>query len=171
MSLVCLMWLTRFHRECINRVCEAAGLKTTRKRHSDKKIQLALSDSPDMNQAGTNAILRVSTKYLSLVNSDTNETIVKHDVPKISFASGGDSVCVNFVWTLFQSALPIELAKFRALIVHSCKLLLVYLAIGNAWFCGICSKKYIELASMLRSWMWWTTGIWFDCCYWPCIRP
>lgn len=80
------------YRECINRVCEAAKLKTSKKRRCDKRIQQALSDTPNMNDAGTNAILRVSSKFLSLVNLETNQVIAKHDMPRISFASGGDSV-------------------------------------------------------------------------------
>lgn len=79
-------------RECINRVCEAAGLKTSKKRRCDKRIQQALSDAPNMNKAGTNATLRVSSKFLSLIGLENNETIAKHDMPRISFASGGDSV-------------------------------------------------------------------------------
>lgn len=80
-------------RECINRVCEAAGLKTSEKRRCDKRIQQALVDAPNMSKAGSNAILRVSSKFLSLVNQENNEIIAKHDMPRISFASGGDSVC------------------------------------------------------------------------------
>lgn len=45
-----------------------------------------------MDNAGTNVILRVSSKYLSLVSLENNDTIAKHDMPKISFASGGDPV-------------------------------------------------------------------------------
>lgn len=81
-------------KECINRVCEAAGLKTSKKRRCDKRIQQALSDKPDMENAGTNVTLRVSSKLLSLVNLESNEVIASHDMPKISFASGGDSVSI-----------------------------------------------------------------------------
>lgn len=83
------------YRECINRVCEAAKLKTSKKRRCDKRIQQALSDAPNMNDAGTNAILRVSSKFLSLVNLESNQVIAKHDMPRISFASGGDSVSLK----------------------------------------------------------------------------
>lgn len=84
-------------KECINRVCEAAKLKTSKKRRCDKRIQQALSDTPNMNDAGTNAILRVSSKFLSLVNLENNQIIAKHDMPRISFASGGDSDTLDFV--------------------------------------------------------------------------
>lgn len=69
-----------------------AGIKSSKKRRCDKRIQQAIADAPNMNAAGTNAILHVSSKFLSLVNLENNETIAKHDMPKISFASGGDSV-------------------------------------------------------------------------------
>ncbi|XP_055320275.1 SHC-transforming protein 1 [Sitodiplosis mosellana] len=84
-------------KECINRVCEAAGLKTMKKRRCDKRIQQALSDTPNMSKAGANATLRVSSKFLSLVGLENNETIAKHDMPRISFASGGDSETLDFV--------------------------------------------------------------------------
>lgn len=45
-----------------------------------------------MENAGTNVTLRVSSKFLSLVSLETGDVIVKHDMPKISFASGGDPV-------------------------------------------------------------------------------
>lgn len=87
-------------KECINRVCEAAGLKTSKKRRCDKRIQQALSDKPDMENAGTNVTLRVSSKLLSLVNLDSNEVIASHDMPKISFASGGDSVSIKMKYVV-----------------------------------------------------------------------
>lgn len=84
-------------KECINRVCEAAGLKTLKKRRCDKRTQQALSDKPKMENAGTNVTLRVSSKFLSLVSLETGDEIVKHDMPKISFASGGDPDTLDFV--------------------------------------------------------------------------
>lgn len=45
-----------------------------------------------MDHAGTNVTLRVSSKFLSLVNLETNDVIATHDMPRISFASGGDTV-------------------------------------------------------------------------------
>lgn len=87
----------QFDRECINRVCEAAGLKTLKKRRCDKRIQQALADKPQMDKAGTNVILRVSSKFLSLDSLETGEEVTKHDMPKISFASGGDSDTLDFV--------------------------------------------------------------------------
>lgn len=81
-------------KECINRVCEAARLKTAKKRRCEKRVLQALADKPNMDNAGTNVTLRVSSKLLSLINIENNEVIASHDMPKISFASGGDTVCV-----------------------------------------------------------------------------
>lgn len=63
-----------------------------KKRRCDKRIQQALADKPKMENAGTNVTLRVSSKFLSLVSLETSDIIAKHDMPKISFASGGDPV-------------------------------------------------------------------------------
>lgn len=92
MKLLDFQLRSQVAKECINRVCEAAGLKSSKKRRCDKRIQQALSVEPNMDNAGTNVILRVSSKFLSLVNLENNECIAKHDMPKISFASGGDPV-------------------------------------------------------------------------------
>lgn len=78
-------------------MCEAAGLKTSSKRRVDKKILQSISDKPVMEMAGTNVSLTVSSKFLSLVNIETGKTIARHDMPKISFASGGDTDTLDFV--------------------------------------------------------------------------
>lgn len=95
MKLLDFTMRSQVAKECINRVCEAAGLKTSKKRRCDKRIQQALSEKPNMANAGTNVTLRVSSKLLSLVNLDSNEVIASHDMPKISFASGGDPVGIH----------------------------------------------------------------------------
>ncbi|XP_066158650.1 SHC-transforming protein 1 isoform X1 [Euwallacea fornicatus] len=85
-------------KECINRVCEAAGLKTANKRRKvDKKVQKAISDIPNMTYAGTNVTLKVSSVNLSLTSLENNQIIASHEMPKISFASGGDSETLDFV--------------------------------------------------------------------------
>ncbi|XP_045481876.1 SHC-transforming protein 3 [Harmonia axyridis] len=85
-------------RECINRVCEAAGLKTVDKRRKvEKNVEKAIADVPNMNYAGTNVNLTVSSSRLSLTSLDSNQVISSHDMPQISFASGGDCDSLDFV--------------------------------------------------------------------------
>jgi SHC-transforming protein 1 len=84
-------------KECINRVCDFANLRSPKKRRVEKRIQQVISTQPCMEHSGTNVILNISSGCLQLTNSDTNEIIAKHDMPRISFASGGDSDSVNFV--------------------------------------------------------------------------
>lgn len=80
-------------RECINKVCEAAGLKTAdKKRKVDKKVLKAIAEVPNMSHAGANVNLNVSSSNLSLTSLDDNKVIACHDMPHISFASGGDCV-------------------------------------------------------------------------------
>lgn len=84
-------------KECINRVCEAAGLKTiNKKRKVEETVQIAISDTPNMMYAGTNVNLRVSSARLTLTSLETNEIISSHDMPQISFASG-DCDSLDFV--------------------------------------------------------------------------
>lgn len=87
-------------RECINKVCEAAGLKTVdKKRKVDRKVQKAIAETPNMTHAGTNVTLKVSSVNLSLTSLENNQVIAHHEMPKISFASGGDSVSCSQLFT------------------------------------------------------------------------
>lgn len=81
-----------YFRECINRICEVASLITSKKRRVDKRIEQCICDIPQMDNAGSDVILTVCSKFLLLKNLETNEIIAKYDMPRISFASGGDSV-------------------------------------------------------------------------------
>ncbi|XP_068148733.1 SHC-transforming protein 1 [Drosophila tropicalis] len=88
---------TMLARECINRVCEAAGLKSASKRRLDKKLCTFISDRPSMKHAGTNIIINVSSRALTLSNVETGEVIANHNMPRISFASGGDNDTLDFL--------------------------------------------------------------------------
>ncbi|XP_059610712.1 SHC-transforming protein 1 isoform X1 [Phlebotomus argentipes] len=102
-------------KECINRVCEAAGLKASRKRRVDKKIIQCISEKPIMENAGANVTLTVSSKFLSLVNIDTGDIIANNDMPRISFASGGDTDTLDFVAYVAK-----DLKDWRACYVLEC---------------------------------------------------
>lgn len=85
-------------RECINRVCEAAGLKAVDKsRVVDRKIAKHISSFPRLEHAGSHVSLTISSSSLRLVARDTGQLIAAHDMPRISFASGGDSETLDFV--------------------------------------------------------------------------
>ncbi|XP_074600614.1 SHC-adaptor protein isoform X2 [Brevipalpus obovatus] len=85
-------------KECINRVCEAGGLKTMdKKRRQDKRICKMLLDKPNMENAGANVNLTITSSYLNLSVMETGEVIAKHEMPNISFASGGDVDTLDFV--------------------------------------------------------------------------
>lgn len=85
-------------KECINRVCEAAGLKTVdRKRKVDKKVAKSINDVPNMRHAGSDVRLLVSSTCLTLKLLDSDTVIATHDMPRISFASGGDAETLDFV--------------------------------------------------------------------------
>lgn len=85
-------------KECINRVCEAAGLKTAdRKRKVEKKVQRAIADQPIMEFAGANVNLTISSLSLVLTLLESGQVIAAHEMPRISFASGGDTDTLDFV--------------------------------------------------------------------------
>lgn len=85
-------------KECISRVCEAAGLKSAdKKRRIDKKVLKSIADEPIMLNAGTNVSLNISSTNLKLTALDSAMVIASHDMPLISFASGGDTETLDFV--------------------------------------------------------------------------
>ena len=62
-------------KECINRVCEAAGLKTKedKRRRNDRNIFRMLADKPIMQNAGSNVNLTITSTCLNLTVMETSE--------------------------------------------------------------------------------------------------
>lgn len=83
--------------ECINRVCEAAGLKPVKKQCVDKNISQLISDEPQIEKSETDVSLNISNKHLSLIDLKTDRVLERHDLSKISFISIGDSEHSNFI--------------------------------------------------------------------------
>ncbi|CAG2105897.1 unnamed protein product [Medioppia subpectinata] len=85
-------------KECINRVCELGRLKTPdKKRRPEKRITRMLADNPNMECAGADVNLVITSGYLHLTVIETGENIARHEMPNISFASGGDADTLDFV--------------------------------------------------------------------------
>ncbi|KAG8181357.1 hypothetical protein JTE90_008833 [Oedothorax gibbosus] len=85
-------------KECINTLCDTAGLKTAdKKRKVDKRLLKMIAEKPNMDHAGANVNLTITSSYLNLVSMETGEVIAYHEMPKISFASGGDADTMDFV--------------------------------------------------------------------------
>lgn len=60
-------------KECINRVCEAANLKTSdKKKKVDKRFKM-LSDTPRLENAGANVNLTITSSYLNLTVMETGK--------------------------------------------------------------------------------------------------
>ena len=86
-------------KECINRVCETSGTKSfdETKRKVDSRIARMLSESPSMDKAGANVQLTITSLWLKLSDLDSGNAIFVHEMPNISFASGGDTDTLDFV--------------------------------------------------------------------------
>ncbi|CAG9828404.1 unnamed protein product [Diabrotica balteata] len=85
-------------KECINRVCEYSKLKNIdKKRKVDKKVLKAIVEVPNLNYAGMYVNLNVSSINLTLTCIETNQIIACHEMPRISFASGGEKDALDFV--------------------------------------------------------------------------
>ncbi|KAK6617156.1 hypothetical protein RUM44_005487 [Polyplax serrata] len=103
-------------KECINRVCEVAGLKTPdKKRKVEKTVQRCIGNKPIMDHAGTNVNLTVCSTSLILTAHDSGNIIAEHEMPRISFASGGDTDTLDFVGYVAK-----DLEDWRACYVLEC---------------------------------------------------
>ena len=60
-------------KECINRVCEAANLKTSdKKKKIDKRFKM-LDDTPILENAGANVNLTITSSFLNLTIMETGQ--------------------------------------------------------------------------------------------------
>lgn len=60
-------------KECINRVCESAGLKTgDKKKKMDKRFKM-LSETPILENAGENVNLTITSSFLNLTVMETGK--------------------------------------------------------------------------------------------------
>ena len=86
-------------KECINRVCEAGGKAQNEfgRRRGDRKIQSMLGDTVTLSRAGTNVQLTITSLCLCLSDLDSGRVIHQHEMPNISFASGGDADTLDYI--------------------------------------------------------------------------
>ncbi|XP_063616911.1 SHC-transforming protein 1 [Cydia splendana] len=105
-------------KECIARVCAAAGLRSAdKKRRVGQAAARALAAKPRMAHSGANVALTISSKAITLAALEGHETVARHDMPRVSFASGGDADSLDFVAYVAKSAPPSE---WRACYVLEC---------------------------------------------------
>jgi len=87
-------------KECINRVCEEANVKQTdRRRVVDRAVSKMLGDNPVTvrGKLGNNVQLTITSLCLRLSDLDSGAVIHQHEMPNISFASGGDSDTLDYI--------------------------------------------------------------------------
>lgn len=105
-------------KECIARVCEAAGIRQAdKKRRVCQAAGRALAARPRMAHSGANVALTISSKAITLAALEGGETIVRHDMPRVSFASGGDTDSLDFIAYVAKSVPPPE---WRACYILEC---------------------------------------------------
>ncbi|KAK9498318.1 hypothetical protein O3M35_002979 [Rhynocoris fuscipes] len=117
-SMKMLDYDTRFlvAKECIYKLCEAAGLRTLdRRRRLDKQVVRAIGSNLKSDHTGFNVQMRITANSISLKTVEGNHVIALHDMPKISFASGGDTETVDFVAYVAKDD-----NEFRACYVFEC---------------------------------------------------
>ncbi|XP_053609072.1 SHC-transforming protein 1 [Plodia interpunctella] len=105
-------------KECIARVCAAAGLRSAdKKRRVCQAAARALAARPRMSHSGENVALTVSSRAITLAALEGGDTVARHEMPRVSFASGGDADSLDFVAYVAKSAPPTE---WRACYVLEC---------------------------------------------------
>lgn len=72
-------------------------MKSPKKRRVDKKVQQCVSNEPCLEFSQTPTILKISSQCLELTSTENNEIVARHDMPNVSFASGGDSETTSYV--------------------------------------------------------------------------
>lgn len=89
---------TAVTKESISRVCEMAGLKSAPKKNKRSgKVSKLLGEQPNLLFAGSNVNLTITTDCLTIMIMESGEVIANHQMPGISFASGGDPDTMDFV--------------------------------------------------------------------------
>jgi SHC-transforming protein 1 len=85
-------------KESISRLCKANNIdrKVDDKPQQDYINQM-LDDVPNLLYSGTRVELSITTTHLNVISKETNEIIVQHEMPNVSFASSGDNETVDFV--------------------------------------------------------------------------
>nr|SVE82591.1 EOG090X098F [Daphnia magna] len=63
----------------------------------DRRIQRILGDAPHMEHAGSDVALTISSGCLRISTLEGSAVVACHDMPNISFASGGDPDTLDFV--------------------------------------------------------------------------
>lgn len=130
-------------RECINRVCEAAGLKASeRGRIAERSVSRHIASAPRMEHAGSNVSLTVSSSSLTLVNLESGQRIATHDMPRVSFASGGDTVSEPPHLPGFPPVASVDRPRVA----------------GHARLCGVRGQGSERVASLLRGRVRWGSG-------------
>ena len=66
--------------------------KTPIKRKVEKRVQQCISRNVCMEKSGCEVTMTINAKKIELKTSDSNEVVARHEISRISFASGGDEV-------------------------------------------------------------------------------
>lgn len=64
-------------KECINRVCNLANLKSPKKRKVEKRIEQCISDEACLEHSGVNVFLNISATCLELTSIESNEVVAR----------------------------------------------------------------------------------------------
>lgn len=78
-------------------------------------MKQCISSKTCLEFAGCDVILNISSRCLEIKTLDTKEVVARHEMPRISFASGGDSDTRDFVAYVAK-----DVTEWRACYVINC---------------------------------------------------
>ncbi|XP_023329219.1 SHC-transforming protein 1 isoform X2 [Eurytemora carolleeae] len=89
-------------KESISRVCEESQSLSEhqiedRRRRVDRRISSILGDRVVVSRSGANVQLTITSLCLRLSDLDNGSVLLQHEMPMISFASGGDSDSLDYI--------------------------------------------------------------------------
>lgn len=84
-------------KESIKRLCVATRLIDYSARNYDDDISSMLASEPNLLFSGTRVRLKVTSTHLNIISEETNQIIIQHVMPDVSFASEASEDSVDFV--------------------------------------------------------------------------
>lgn len=84
-------------KESIKRLCEANNINRNFDKKRSECIDLMLDNEPNLTNSGTEVHLSVTSSHFNVISKATEQIIVQHEIPNVSFASSGDPDTVDFV--------------------------------------------------------------------------
>lgn len=83
--------------ESINRLCRANKIDKEIEGNCSEDISHMISNRPNLSNSGSEVKLYVTNTHLKIISKETEEVLIQHEMPNISYASSNDNNTGDFV--------------------------------------------------------------------------